>query len=88
MNHRLLPHLRDTVDEPAVNPELARLEREAAELERRREAARQAVLNGAAPDADPIDLRGIPAIGRGVTGTSPGEGETATLMSQRPGATL
>lgn len=88
MSHRLLPHLRDTIEEPAVSDTQRRLEQEAAALEAKEQADRQAVLAGVAPDPDPIDMRGIPAIGRGVTGTSPGEGDTATLMSQRPGATL
>lgn len=53
-----------------------------AQRQAREEAARQAVAEGRAVDADPTDLRGIPCIARGVGGTSPGTNPlTATIRA-------
>lgn len=43
-----------------------------AQREQAEHQARAKIANGHTPDADPTDLRGIPCIARGVTGTSPG----------------
>lgn len=53
------------------------LELALAQREAQAEAARQALAAGATLDADPQDLRGIPCIARGVTGTAT---ETTTLL--------
>lgn len=54
-----------------------------AQRERELTTARQAVDNGATPDADPQDLRGIPVIARGTTGTSPGTDPYLEAARQR-----
>jgi hypothetical protein len=48
------------------------LDRLLAKREAELTAARTAIAAGHTPDADPTDLRGIPVIARGTTGTSPG----------------
>lgn len=63
---RLLPRYTDSPVEH--DP----LEQMINELRAREEAARAAVARGSAPDADSQSLRGIPVVGRGVGGVSPG----------------
>lgn len=48
------------------------LEAMLAKREAQEQAAREAVAKGHTPDANPMDLRGIPCIARGVGGASPG----------------
>jgi len=60
---RLRVRYQPTVVDP-VEIQLARIEAQ-------RAAAQEAVARGHCPQADPVDLRGIPCIARGVGGTSP-----------------
>ena len=63
-NRRLRVRYQPTVVDP--------VEVELAKIEAQREQAKQDVARGKTQDADPVDLRGIPCIARGVGGTSPG----------------
>lgn len=57
-------HLRRRYAGATIDPlEIALAKQEAREAE-----IRELVSSGHTPDADPIDLRGIPVIGRGVAG--------------------
>jgi hypothetical protein len=77
---QLLPRFTDEqVEHDPLAAHIAQLEAEEAR-------ARAAVERGHTPDADPADLRGIPCIGRGVGGTSPGTNpltETVRRLSRR-----
>jgi len=56
------------------------IEIELAQIEAKREAAREAVNAGKCEQADPVDLRGIPCIARGVGGTSPGTNPATAVL--------
>jgi len=61
------------------------IEIQLAQIEAKREAAREAVAAGKCVQANPADLRGIPCIARGVGGTSPHTNPaTAVLRLDRP----
>jgi hypothetical protein len=72
---RLLPRYTDKAIAPP-DP----LEAHIAHLEAKEAAARDAVAKGFTPQADPVDLRGIPCIARGVGGTSPGTNPATAVL--------
>lgn len=71
-NRRLRVRYVPTVVDP-IEAELARIEAQ-------REQAKADVAKGKAMDADPVDLRGIPCIARGVGGTSPGTNPASAVL--------
>jgi hypothetical protein len=53
-----------------------------AEREAEETRARAAIARGSTPQADPQDLRGIPCIAQGTTGTSPGTDPLAAYLTK------
>jgi hypothetical protein len=60
--------LRQRFEQTVLDP----IEVELLAAEAREEQRRAEVAEGITPQADPADLRGIPVIARGTSGTSPG----------------
>jgi len=73
---RILPRYTDQAI-PHDPLEILLAEREAKETQ-----ARAAVAKGHTPQADPQDLRGIPCIAQGTTGTSPGTNPLDALLAK------